>query len=124
MAWGGRGASGAQGGPDYGGCWQGTRGAHVKHVLHVCDAGSVEAQRLVERPRVLPSQKGSVGRGVTCRAGRREGLGGGSNASNVQGEPNYYEYEGCWQGTREAHVKHSPHVCDAGGVEAQRLVER
>ena len=31
------------GGPNYGGSWQGTRGAHVKHVLHVCNAGGVEA---------------------------------------------------------------------------------
>ena len=28
---------------------QGTRGAHVEHVVHVRDAGRVEAQRLVER---------------------------------------------------------------------------
>ena len=31
-------------------------GAHVKHVLHVSDAGRVEAQRLVERRRELQSQ--------------------------------------------------------------------
>ena len=50
-------------------CWQGTRGAHEKHVLHACDAGRVEAQRLVERRRFLPSGKGSLGRGATCRPG-------------------------------------------------------
>eukprot|EP00964_Phaeocystis_antarctica_P090309 scaffold57751_cov63-Phaeocystis_antarctica.AAC.4 len=34
---------------------QGTWGrAHVEHVAHVRDAGGVEAQRLVERRRVLP----------------------------------------------------------------------
>eukprot|EP00964_Phaeocystis_antarctica_P062004 scaffold37095_cov57-Phaeocystis_antarctica.AAC.1 len=40
------------------------RGAHPEHVAHVRDAGRVEAQRLVERPRVLPSRK----EGVRCRA--------------------------------------------------------
>ena len=32
-----------------------TPGAHVKHVLHRCDAGRVETQRLVEHRRALPS---------------------------------------------------------------------
>eukprot|EP00964_Phaeocystis_antarctica_P042757 scaffold24516_cov60-Phaeocystis_antarctica.AAC.1 len=32
----------------------GTREAHLKHVSHGCDAGRVEAQRLVERRRNLP----------------------------------------------------------------------
>ena len=43
--------------PDCGGRGQGTRGAHLKHVPHVCDAGRVEAQRLVERRSPLPSNK-------------------------------------------------------------------
>ena len=30
------------------------RGAHVEHIIHVCDAGRVEAQRLVEHRRGLP----------------------------------------------------------------------
>jgi hypothetical protein len=34
---------------------QGTRGAHGEHDAHVRDLGGVEAQRLVERPRALPS---------------------------------------------------------------------
>ena len=33
----------------------GMRGAHLEHVLHICDTGRVEAQRLVERTRILPS---------------------------------------------------------------------
>ena len=41
----------------------GRRGAHVKHVVHVSEAGGVEAQRLVERNRVLPSPKGGMLRG-------------------------------------------------------------
>ena len=40
---------------------QGTRGAHLEHGLHVCDAGRVEAQRLVECRRSLPSGKESIG---------------------------------------------------------------
>ena len=49
------------------------RGAHRKHGLHVCDAGRVEAQRLVEHRRVLPSNKGKhLGGGATCgQAGGR-----------------------------------------------------
>ena len=47
------------------------RGAHGEHAAHVRDAGRVEAQRLVERLRVLPSRK----EGVQC--GVRFGPGGG-----------------------------------------------
>eukprot|EP00964_Phaeocystis_antarctica_P082906 scaffold52075_cov69-Phaeocystis_antarctica.AAC.2 len=50
-AGGGSGASSALEGPNRGGGWQGTRGAHLKHANHVCDFGRVEAQRLVERRR-------------------------------------------------------------------------
>jgi len=35
----------------------GTPEAHVEHVAHVCDAGRVEAERLVERRRALPRVK-------------------------------------------------------------------
>eukprot|EP00964_Phaeocystis_antarctica_P079951 scaffold49868_cov57-Phaeocystis_antarctica.AAC.4 len=104
-AWGGSGASSAQGRPNCGGCWQGTRGAHPKHAVHICDAGRVEAQRLEEGRR--------AGREA---GGRREGGG----ASSAQGRLNC---GGCWQGTRGAHPKHVLHVVDAGRVEAQRLVE-
>ena len=53
----------------------GMRGAHVEHVAYVRDAGGVEAQRLVEGRRALPSRR----EGMQCgegevRAGRREGL--------------------------------------------------
>eukprot|EP00964_Phaeocystis_antarctica_P018308 scaffold10120_cov30-Phaeocystis_antarctica.AAC.1 len=45
----GRGASTAHAacrrGPDWGSVGRGTRGAHLEHVLHGCDAGRVEAQR-------------------------------------------------------------------------------
>ena len=39
---------------------QGTRGAHVEHVLHLRDLGRVEAERLVERRRALPSRKAGI----------------------------------------------------------------
>ncbi len=54
--------------------WLGHRargGAHVEHALHGCDAGRVDAQRLVVRRRDLPSQK----EGIPC--GARCGMGGG-----------------------------------------------
>ena len=49
-----------------GGLWgQGMRGrAHGEHAAHVRDAGCVEAHRLVEGRRELPSRK----QGVRCRA--------------------------------------------------------
>ena len=62
------------------------RGAHGEHLVHGCDAGRVEAQRLVERQRELPSRKGGRtmrgevwtegGRGV-CDAELTYRLGGG-----------------------------------------------
>ena len=46
---------------------QGTRGAHLEHALHVRDAGGVEAQRLVERRRVLPRvERRAYGAGRGC----------------------------------------------------------
>ena len=81
-------ASSVQGGPNCGGCWQGTRGAHQKHLQHACDAGRVEAQRLVEHRRGLPSRKGSVGTGATCGLGGGRVWGGGSGASIVLAGPN------------------------------------
>ena len=38
-----------------GGAIEGMRGAHVEHDAHSCDAGRVEAERLVELRRDLPS---------------------------------------------------------------------
>ena len=53
-----------------------TGGAHREHVAHVCDAGRVQAQWLVERICVLPSPRGSMERGR--HAGREVGVGGGA----------------------------------------------
>ena len=62
------------------------RGAHRKHVTHVCDAGRVEAQRLVERRRALPSRKGEVWEERAAWRAEEAGAhrGGGRGASSVQ----------------------------------------
>ena len=80
-------ASGVDGeGPTQGCGGQGTRGAHVEHAVHVRDLGSVEAERVVERPRVLPSRK----EGRTMRsevwAGRREDMGRRWRTSGMHGK--------------------------------------
>eukprot|EP00964_Phaeocystis_antarctica_P058049 scaffold34414_cov60-Phaeocystis_antarctica.AAC.4 len=64
---------------------RGTRGAHPEHVAHVCDAGRVEAQRLVERRRVLPSRKEGMRCGARCGLGGERAW-GGSGASGMHGE--------------------------------------
>ena len=48
---------------------QGTRGAHVEHLVHVRDLGRVEAERLVERRRALPSRKAGMRCGKRCGPG-------------------------------------------------------
>ena len=59
------------GGPDLRLWRQGTRGAHPEHGLHVRDLGRVEAERLVERRRKLPSRKGRHEMREEVRPGRR-----------------------------------------------------
>ena len=54
--------------------------AHHKHFRHVCDLGRVEARRLVEGMRALPSRKGGHTKLGEVRAGRREGAVGGGAA--------------------------------------------
>eukprot|EP00964_Phaeocystis_antarctica_P018609 scaffold10266_cov58-Phaeocystis_antarctica.AAC.4 len=121
-AWGGGDASRVHGeGPTQGCGGQGTRGAHVEHVVHVCDLGRVEAERLVERVRLLPSRKAGMRCGRRCGPGGVRALGGG-DASGVHGEG---PTQGCGaQGTRGAHSEHGAHGRDLGRVEAERLVER
>ena len=84
---------------------------------HVPDAGRVEGQRLVERIRALPSAKGRMGSGRHAKPGGAEACGwlSGKHVGAIQLED--------WAGA-EPHPKHFAHVSDAGGVEAQRLVER
>ena len=75
---------------------RGTRGAHIKHVPHVPDAGRVQAQRLVERRRVLPSRKGKLKTSGDRRAGRREGV--GAAAAQAACRQRTQNCGGCWQG--------------------------
>eukprot|EP00964_Phaeocystis_antarctica_P149894 scaffold117165_cov54-Phaeocystis_antarctica.AAC.3 len=96
-------------------------GAHVEHGVHGCDAGGVEAQRLVERRRDLPRVERKA-----CDAGRgadREAaeVAAGRGARSVQERARLQIGS---KARRGAHVEHPANVCDAGGVEAQRLVER
>ena len=96
----------------------GRRGAHVKQVVHVSEAGGIEAQRLVERLRALPSAKGGM---LERAAGGQEAEGrGGGSLSDAQHGP---DWGVGGMGRRGVHVKHEPHARDAGGVEGQRLVE-
>eukprot|EP00964_Phaeocystis_antarctica_P004951 scaffold2698_cov48-Phaeocystis_antarctica.AAC.3 len=119
--WGGDGATSVQGRGrlQIGGRARG--GAHVEHVAHVRDAGGVEAQRLVQRRRALPRVERracGVGRGV-----RVGGAAGGGRPRRMQraGEGAAADWGA---GRGGARPEHCVHVCDAGGVEAQRLVER
>ena len=85
VGWGGRWRK-QQRGPDCGGSGQGTRGAHPKHLRHVCDPGRVEAQRLVERGRGLPSRKGKRRRRGDMRTSRQKG-GVGWSVAQAVGRP-------------------------------------
>jgi len=102
---------------------KGTRGAHREHAQHGVDAGGVEAQRLVEGRRGLPSrrERGHMRCGEgEVRAGRRGRAWGvvAAHKRHARGWP-----DPRLGGMRGAHVEHVAYVRDAGGVEAQRLVE-
>ena len=85
-AWGDGGASGMhREGPTQGWGGQGTRGAHGEHVVHGCDAGRVEAERLVEHRRGLPSRKAGMRCGKRCSPAGVRALGGG-DAIGMRGE--------------------------------------
>jgi hypothetical protein len=64
---------------------QGTREAHVEHPVHVRDLGRVEAERLVERVRALPSRKAGMRRVKRCGPGGARALSGG-DGSGMHGE--------------------------------------
>ena len=55
------------------GLLRGTRRAHLKHIVHGCDLGRVEVQRLVERLRALSCRD----EGIRCLS-KREGLRSGA----------------------------------------------
>ena len=85
---------------------QGTRRAHEEHLAHVRDLGRVEAERLVERPRVLPSQKGGHEMREEVRPG--EGVGRRRRKWHARGGPD--SRLGGEQGTRGAHLKHAVYI--------------
>ena len=93
-------------------------GTHMKHVLHGCDAGRVEAQRLVEVLRALPTRKVGIRAGARCEPGGERAVRGGDGSSGIQGRA--LGWRGRGEGT---HLKHGLHGCDLGRVESQRLVE-
>jgi hypothetical protein len=96
--------------------------AHPEYGAHVHDAGGVKAQRLIESSRILPSPKGAPVRGRRVWHGdvaQREG-----RISSARGVRVWPSSGVCGQKAQaEAHMKHVAHVCDSGGIEAQRLVE-
>ena len=100
----------------------GTRSAHREHAFHDCDLGRVEAHRLVERRRDLPSQTEGIRCGAMCRSGRWEGAWGGCGTRGMHGGGP--DCDGWPQGRGGAHVEHVVHVRDAGRIEVHRLVER
>ena len=83
----GRGAAAAHAacrrGPEWGSVGRGTRAAHIKHLVHGCDAERVEAQRLVERRRGLPRRKEGI-RGGRHAGREAERAWGGRGACSVQ----------------------------------------
>ena len=64
-------------GPTQGCRGQGTRGAHVEHLVHGRDLGRIEAERLVEHRRALPSRKAGMQCAARCELGGVRALGGG-----------------------------------------------
>ena len=65
---------------------QDTHGAHRKHEVHGCDLGRVEAQRLVEGLRFLPSRKERHTKWERRGPGDVGGRVGDGGARGVQGK--------------------------------------
>ena len=62
-------------------------GTHIKHVVHGCDFGRVEAQRLVEGLRALPRvARGFFDAGGRCGPGGERAVGGGDGESRIAGK--------------------------------------
>jgi hypothetical protein len=103
---------------------KGTRGAHREHVVHGRDAGGVEAQRLVEGRRVLPSRREGMRfrgeRGASREAGGPVVCGGTQETCTGKRPVSRLGGQGH---ARRAHQEHLAHGRDAGGVKAQWLVE-
>jgi hypothetical protein len=104
---------------------KGTRGAHAEHAAHVSDAGGVETQRLVEGRRFLPSRREGMRCGrERCEPGGVRACVGCVVAAHKRHARGWPDVRPGGQGhARRAHGEHVAHVCDAGGVKAQRLAE-
>jgi len=96
--------------------------AHSEHVAHACDAGGFEDQQLVESIRTLPSPKGASDRGKRVHSPEKWHRGKGESAAHTRRACGPARECG-HNAQAEAHPEHVAHVCDAGGLEAQRLVE-
>jgi hypothetical protein len=96
--------------------------AHNEHVAHARDAGGIEAQRLVESSRSLPGSKGSSATHGNARHAKMWHRGREESAAHTRGACGPARECG-HNAQAEAHPEHVAHVCDAGGLEAQRLVE-
>ena len=73
----------ARGGTDSRLGGQGTRGVHFEHLAHGRDLGRVQAERLVELDRELPSRKAGIRCEKRYSPQEREGVGGGGDASGM-----------------------------------------
>ena len=94
----------------------------MEHLVHGRDLGRIEAERLVEHRRALPSRKAGMQCAARCELGGVRALGGGDAIGMCTRGGTDSRLWG--QGTRGAHPEHAVHVRDAGRVEAERLVER
>ena len=98
---------------------------HLEHAAHGRDAGGVQAQRLVEGRRELPSRReGMRCGGERCEpgGGRACGVVAAHKRQGMHGEKARLKAWGP-RARRGAHLEDVAHVSDAGGVKAQRLVE-
>ena len=113
------------------GVWaQGTGGVHLEHFLHGRDAGRVEAQRLVERLRFLPSRKGvydarrsprgggracSVRRKAPLESGRRVQTGCTLSISAISVTLDVSKFSGWLNAFASCRVKRGPYDAGCGG---------
>ena len=99
--------------------------AHIEHGGHVCDAGGVKAQRLVESTRSLPSPNGARAVSSEVGAGGQRWVWAWGRRKCKQGcvvcDPTVGGAQ--WARERSAYCEHEAHVFNVGRVPAQWLVE-
>ena len=94
---------------------------HLEHVLHVRDIGRVEAERLVERRRELPSRKAGVRCGEVVRPGRREGIGWRRRKWHARGGPDSRLWGGRARTERTWNMPCMPVTLDVSQLEMSAL---